>query len=753
MNGGKRQSRRLRIEQLESRRLFAINPTGEEQELLQLINRFRTDPSGEFNRLFRTAVPLTARDSSMQLELDFFKVDGNLLRSEWAALSPAMPVTWNEAIINFSANHNNNMIAQNQLFHTDPLARRAALIAAGVNLDTTSGQRVNSEIVFGPVRSAVQNYAAYAVNWGTGTGGMESPRSHREAIMNAVFEEIGGKLTATTASNLQPKVNTFVLANIANASVRVSGAVFEDKNSSGWYESGEGLGSVNLRFENTDGRVFNATSFSAGGYQLDLPAGIYKVRVTGGSLQHALVRTITVTDKSLWENFIYRASDPSPDANEPNDGMATATPLLAPSSTQTGLSLHSSSDVDLFKYTAVGTGVATYELQFNNASGNIDLQLMNSAGQVLASSTTAGNGESIQFQAETGTSYYLRVYGAANGSYSIRVTGPEAIAPDTSESNDSISNATQLSGSSPSLGSLNLHSNRDVDIFRYGAVANGQATIRIAFDQAQGNIDLQLLDASGGVLMTSATSASGETIVTQVERGKSYYVKVYGGPNKLYSLSIAGPALQAPVAVRDQAVLTSDNTSAVLSILANDSDPDGSTTDLSPSFTTTPTSFVLNGDKTVTVRATTGFTGLLRASYLLTDLDGLKSSPTNIDVMVIDYSRLRPWQNPRTVTDVNGDNLITPTDALLIINYLNGGGARLLPVSGATSIFGFLDVKPDGLVTPSDALQIINQLNSSSGGEGELSSQPAVQDVALAQLSFMPDYAAIEDLARVRKNR
>ena len=185
---------------------------------------------------------------------------------------------------------------------------------------------------------------------------------------------------------------------------------------------------------------------------------------------------------------------------------------------------------------------------------------------------------------------------------------------------------------------------------------------------------------------------------------------------------------------------------------ANDSDPDGSIANLTPALINSPTAFVLNNDKTVTVRASAGFTGLLRGNYQLTDQDGLKSSPVNIDVMVIDYSRSRPWQSPRTVTDVNDDNSVTPSDALTIINYLNSGREKLLPVAGATNIFGFLDVKADGLVTPSDALQIINQLNSSAGGEGEdvKQSSPAAIDVAISQMTFAEVCFSAEDLVRER---
>ena len=73
-----------------------------------------------------------------------------------------------------------------------------------------------------------------------------------------------------------------------------------------------------------------------------------------------------------------------------------------------------------------------------------------------------------------------------------------------------------------------------------------------------------------------------------------------------------------------------------------------------------------------------------------------------------------------TKADVNGDNLVTPLDALMIINHLNR----------PTSNFGpRLDVSSDGSVTPLDALLVINLLNKISetmSGEGEISAQPQI---------------------------
>lgn len=78
-------------------------------------------------------------------------------------------------------------------------------------------------------------------------------------------------------------------------------------------------------------------------------------------------------------------------------------------------------------------------------------------------------------------------------------------------------------------------------------------------------------------------------------------------------------------------------------------------------------------------------------------------------------------QNQLNAMDVNGDEFISPLDALLIINNLNTSGARALGAmpSPLPSTFNFLDPSGDGYVSPLDALLIINQLNSRPSGEGE----------------------------------
>jgi Dockerin type I domain len=98
---------------------------------------------------------------------------------------------------------------------------------------------------------------------------------------------------------------------------------------------------------------------------------------------------------------------------------------------------------------------------------------------------------------------------------------------------------------------------------------------------------------------------------------------------------------------------------------------------------------------------------------------------TNIATTDIDFGAVAsssPWQNPGNRLDVNNNQLITATDALLIINLLNDGGGRSLEGSSLAT-FPYIDVNGDKRLSATDALLVINFLNDrnpSSEGEAQL---------------------------------
>ena len=77
-----------------------------------------------------------------------------------------------------------------------------------------------------------------------------------------------------------------------------------------------------------------------------------------------------------------------------------------------------------------------------------------------------------------------------------------------------------------------------------------------------------------------------------------------------------------------------------------------------------------------------------------------------------------PLQNTNLPADVNGDNLVTAIDALLVINELSrlDAAAAGEPGSANTPLF-YHDVNGDNRVSALDALRVINYLNDASAGE------------------------------------
>ncbi len=77
---------------------------------------------------------------------------------------------------------------------------------------------------------------------------------------------------------------------------------------------------------------------------------------------------------------------------------------------------------------------------------------------------------------------------------------------------------------------------------------------------------------------------------------------------------------------------------------------------------------------------------------------------------------LSTWQNALQPQDINGDNRVTPLDALLVINELNKrtlttASAQLPPRSSLAAVDNFFDANGDGVLTPLDALLVIDRLN------------------------------------------
>jgi Dockerin type I domain len=78
------------------------------------------------------------------------------------------------------------------------------------------------------------------------------------------------------------------------------------------------------------------------------------------------------------------------------------------------------------------------------------------------------------------------------------------------------------------------------------------------------------------------------------------------------------------------------------------------------------------------------------------------------------------WHNQGSSLDVNDDGVISPIDALLVINFLNTARGPVSQLVRPSLAPLFLDTSNDGNLSPIDALLVIIELNRLTNGEGEI---------------------------------
>jgi hypothetical protein len=103
------------------------------------------------------------------------------------------------------------------------------------------------------------------------------------------------------------------------------------------------------------------------------------------------------------------------DTLEPNDTFGTARVIGLPFSSSS-LSIDADFENDYYRFSVPGAGQISISAAFTHSLGDVDMQLLNSVGTVVASSTGTTNSETINFNVAAAGTYNLRVYGFGAGS-------------------------------------------------------------------------------------------------------------------------------------------------------------------------------------------------------------------------------------------------------------------------------------------------------------------------------------------------
>lgn len=99
------------------------------------------------------------------------------------------------------------------------------------------------------------------------------------------------------------------------------------------------------------------------------------------------------------------------DRYEANDVFTVATNLgKLNSQTQTGLTTHTATDADWFRFSVNKSGVFSISVLFASAGGNLDITVCDSKQNVLAWGASTGDNESTKLSLSAGGQYYIKVF-------------------------------------------------------------------------------------------------------------------------------------------------------------------------------------------------------------------------------------------------------------------------------------------------------------------------------------------------------
>ncbi|UYV37196.1 CAP domain-containing protein [Rhodobacteraceae bacterium D3-12] len=289
-------------------------PTAFEQELLEMINRARLDPAGEFDALIVDAASQTGASAEITNALRYFGVDATAFGEQMAAYDAVAPLAWNLALSSAAQDHSDEMIAADAQSHQLPgesgLGDRIS--AAGYNNWTNL-----SENVYAYTKSALYGHAGFVIDWGyddedysgnsrlsdwqTLGDGMQDPAGHRNTIMSATLTEVG--IAAVAENNNSTSVGPYVVTQDFGSrwdyAAQLLGVVIEDQDGDRFYDAGEGLGGITVTITNSGGQVATTTTWSSGGYQVSLSPGSYTVDFSGAGLSGSIQHQITMGSENL----------------------------------------------------------------------------------------------------------------------------------------------------------------------------------------------------------------------------------------------------------------------------------------------------------------------------------------------------------------------------------------------------------------------------------------------------------------------
>jgi len=307
-----------------------LHPNGNEQQLMWLMNRARSNPAAEgiwladiYDRYIADASNCSRLTEDQEFcyiagALDYWDVDLDLLQNEFAGYAAKPPAAFDVRLYRAAKTHSDYLISIDGQNHTGQFDR---ITDEDFSFIQARGN------VFSYSSSAVYGHAAFNVDWGPDGGdgsGMQPGRGHRLAIMAIDGDYTNVGIAAVAESDPATQVGDLVITgNYCLASSLAAdhynrflvGTVWTDKDGDDFFDPDEGVGGIAVM---PDQGTYYAVTSNSGGYAIPIEApGTYEVTFTGSRLNEDVVKTAIMGTDSVLLDLVLDAASIQPDDQNP----------------------------------------------------------------------------------------------------------------------------------------------------------------------------------------------------------------------------------------------------------------------------------------------------------------------------------------------------------------------------------------------------------------------------------------------------
>ena len=463
-----------------------------------------------------------------------------------------------------------------------------------------------------------------------------------------------------------------------------------------------------------------------------------------GDLDAVLGQEANFPDQ-VWLNL--QTVPAAPDRFESNDSSATAVNLdTVPfhlsnqlSQEHPGLSIHNDTDQDWFRYTAPENGQLIVDVQFRHALGDLDVQLFDKALTELAHAKTQSDNEQIVYPVTAEQVVYIKVFGfrgATYPDYELIVSG-SAYPPDAFEGaggNDSMETAARLDAVNVDYDNLTIHNAGNEDWFKFTAPSNDAHNVSILFDDAEGDLDLRIVDRLDNELAISETSDNDEHVTFPGTAGETYFIHVFGyqdatHPN--YTLRLGERESIQISDIPNQSIHQDSSTGPVpFTVLAEGLEAPLTISGSSSNPDLVPNSNIVFGDnaasRTVTVTPAAGQTGtaaitvLAKAGSSVSTTFQVKVTKVNRPPVITSSATARVPENTKAVMTVTASD---PDGDLPTFSISGGADEVAFAMNDQTGALSFIALKDFEAPQDADGDNVYEVQINADDGNGHVTTQ------------------------------